>query len=170
MDLLFGRASFSVLQKERPERYQELLGLVPEEEFLRAQRQIELYALGQCWADHLLYVESLSDEIFLRGKVRGDPLMNYHKRLIEGFDLLQENVTQAVLSIFETAAVANGKIDLEQMGIKGPTSTRTYLVHDGTEGLDRFGAVGELAGAGLTAGLFFVSLLLEKIKMKRKNR
>jgi preprotein translocase subunit SecA len=171
MDILTGRASLSLLEKERPEKYGALLEQVSEDEFVRAQKQIELYALGQCWAEHLLYVESLGDEIFLRGKVRGDPLMNYHKRLIEGFEQLQENVRRAVLDIFDTVVVTNGRIDLERMGIKGPTSTRTYLVHDGTEGIDLFGAVGELAyGAdGWARLLYILALVIQKIKKKSRH-
>jgi preprotein translocase subunit SecA len=166
MDILFGRTSLSILEKEKPDIYYTLLDQVSEDEYTRAQKQIELYALNQCWSDHLSYVESLGDEIFLRGKVRGDPLMNYHKRLIEGFGLLQENISLVVLDVFEAVSVKNGKIDLEQMGIRGPTSTRTYLVHDGTEELDKFGAVGELAAAAF-APLFMLNSLLEYMKKRR---
>lgn len=156
-DILLGRTAFSVLQKEMPGIYQKLLERVSEEEFLRAQKQIELYALGLCWSDHLLYLESLGDEIFLRGKVRGDPLMNYHKHLIEGFDLLQGNVSRAILNIFETVAVKDGRIDLDVMGIKGPTSTRTYLVHDGTDDDCTVGIFGDLAvGLRVMLGFLFV--------------
>ena len=171
LDILEGRAALSVLEKEKPERYGALLAQVTEDEFRSAQKQIELYALGEAWADHLLYMESLSDEIFLRGKVRGDPLMNYHRRLIDGFEQLQENVKETVLDIFDRAAVRDGRLDLEEMGIKGPTSTRTFLVHDGTEGLDRFGAVGELgAGAGFAVMLYMLTLVLERNRKRKKRR
>jgi preprotein translocase subunit SecA len=172
MDIIFGRAALSILEKEEPERYRALLEEVPEEEYKRARRQIELYALGQAWAEHLLYVESLSDEIFLRGKVRGDPLMNYNKRLIDGFEQLQDNVRSAVLDLWGRIIVRDGRIDLEQMGIKAPTSTRTFLVHDGTDSLDRFGAVGEIAfGAADWARLLYIlALMIVRYKQKRKNR
>lgn len=155
MDILLGRTALSVLQKEEPGIYQELLEHASEDEFQRAQKQIELYVLGRCWSDHLLYLESLGDEIFLRGKVRGDPLMNYHRRLIEGFDLLQGNVSCTILNIFEAVIVKDGKIDLDVMGITGPTSTRTYLVHDGTEDDCTVGILGDLA-VGLRVMLGFL--------------
>jgi preprotein translocase subunit SecA len=172
MDILNGRAVLSILEKEKPERYKKLLSQVSWDEFARAQMKIELYALGSAWADHLLFVESLSDEIFLRGKVRGDPLMNYHRRLIDGFEQLQENIRIAVLDIFDRVSVCGGRIDLDQMGIKAPTSTRTFLVHDGTDSLDRFGAVGELAAAAADWSklLYILALTILKMKQKREGR
>jgi preprotein translocase subunit SecA len=165
MEILFGRTVLSVLQTESPERYRWLLKLVPEEEILRAERQIGLYALGRCWSDHLLYVESLGDEIFLRGKVHGDPLMNYHNRLIEGFGLFGENVKQTVLLIFNAVAVKDGRIDLERMGIKGPTSTRTYLVHDGTEQDSDFGFIGDL----VMGPRLMLDFLVQSFKRKKSD-
>jgi preprotein translocase subunit SecA len=162
LDILFGRTALSILQNEAQGMYRVLLAHVPEEEFMRAQRQIELYALGQAWSDHLLYVESLGDEIFLRGKVHGDPLMNYHGRLIQGFGQLQENVRRAVLKIFGTVVVTDGRIDLERMGIKGPTSTRTYLVHDGTENDSTMGVIGDL--------VLGLSLMLKYLLDRKRKR
>jgi preprotein translocase subunit SecA len=167
-DILFGRTALSGLEKERPEKYKELLGLVSEREFLRAQKQIELYALGQCWADHLLYVEGLRDELLLLGKVRGDPLTRYSERLIEGLNALDRNVRDTVLSIYNDVVVKDGRIDLESMGIKGPTSTRTYLVHDGTENDLLLGNLGVMGPSGLTAPLYLLNMLVEK-RRKRKS-
>ena len=75
---------FSVFEKMDSDGYRELLKQIPESEYLRAQKEIELFAMNKCWADHLLIIK-------------------------------------------------DGHIDLNTMGVKGPSSTRTYLVHDGTE-------------------------------------
>ncbi|SHI15794.1 preprotein translocase subunit SecA [Sporobacter termitidis DSM 10068] len=168
-DILFGRAALSILERDDPDGYRRLLAQVSPEEFRRAQKQIALYAVNQCWSDHLLYVESLRDEIFMLGKVRGDPLTHYNERLIEGFELLEKNIRAAVLRAFGAVAVRDGRIDLLEMGIKGPTSTRTYLVHDGTEQMNLFGAVGEIAASAWSAPLYLLNMLFESWKRKRKS-
>ncbi len=168
-DILFGRASLSLLQKERPGQYRELLEQVSDDAVAEAQKQIELFALGRCWSDHLLYVESLRDEIFMLGKVRGDPITRYNERLIEGFENLENSIRETVLQIFDSVIVRDGRIDLEGMGIRGPTSTRTYLVHDGTEDMGLLGPLGMFAASGWTAPLYLLELLIGKLKKKKQT-
>jgi hypothetical protein len=60
-----------------------------------------------------------------------------------------------ILEIFDSVTIKDKKIDLEQMGIKGPTSTRTYLVHDGTENDSTMGFIGDLV-LGLALMLNFL--------------
>ncbi len=168
--ILLGAASLSLLEKEDPARYGELVSLVGEDEFRRAERLIELFVMNQCWADHLLFLDSLQDEVQMIGKVRGDPLTHYNKSLIEGFEKLQESIRSAILDIFESVLIKNGRIDLEEMGVKGPTSTRTYMVHDGTENRAPFGAVGELAAAAaFTAALYMLYAVMQWLD-KRKQK
>lgn len=52
-----------------------------------------------------------------------------------------------------------------------PTSTRTFLVHDGTDNLDRFGAAGGIAfaAAGWSKLLYILALAIMRIKKKREN-
>ncbi len=166
-DILLGRVSLSLLIKEKPEMYRKLLEQVSEDVFNQAQKQIEMYVLGRCWSDHLLYVESLRDEIYILGRVRGDPLTRYNERLIEGFRNLEESIREMVLDIFDSVIVKDGRIDLEEMGIRGPTSTRTYLVHDGTEDMGLLAPLGMFAAAGWTAPLYLLEMILGRMKKPR---
>ncbi len=157
-------ATLSVMEKEAPEKYGELFTLVGQREFLRAERQIEMFAIGKCWADHLMFLDSLQDEVQMLGKVRGDPLTHYNRSLIEGFRNLEKNIRLTIIAIFYSVVVRDGSIDLEAMGIKGPTSTRTYMVHDGTEQLSAFGFIRDLViGPSL-----MLKFMLDKMKKKRK--
>lgn len=164
--LLQGGVALGVLEKQAPELYTALRTQVPEDEFLRAQRQIELYAIGKSWAEHLLFTDSLQDEVQMVGKVRGDPLTHYNQKLIEGFDSMQETIRETVADLFEKAVIKDGRFDLEKMGVRGPTSTMTYMVHDGTEDQNMLGALGDFAAAW-SAPLFLLNLILEKWKKKR---
>ena len=165
-DILLGRASASVLEKEDPAQYEKLLGLVGEAELRRAERLITLYAMNSCWADHLLFLDSVQDESQMIGRVRGDPLMHFNKKLIEGFENLETNIRALVTQLFCSAIVRDGTICLDEMGVRGPTSTRTYMVHDGTEGYGMLGGLGEFAAA-FSAPLYFLNLLVEKLKKKK---
>ena len=166
-DILLGRASASILEKEDPAQYEKLLGLVGEAELRRAERLITLYAMNRCWADHLLFLDSVQDESQMIGRVRGDPLMHYNKKLIEGFENLETDIRALVTQLFCSAIVREGTIRLDEMGVRGPTSTRTYMVHDGTEGYGMLGGLGEFAAA-FSAPLYFLNLLVEKLKKRNK--
>jgi preprotein translocase subunit SecA len=163
--LLLGETSLSVLEKVDPARYDTLVSLVGEREFRRAERMVEMFAFNACWADHLLFLDSLQDEVQMIGKVRGDPLTHYNTSLIDGFEKLEENIRSTILGIFESAVVKNGQIDLEEMGIRGPTSTRTYMVHDGTETDGMMGIIGDL----VLGPRLMLDFLVERMKRKKSN-
>ncbi len=168
-DILLGHTDVSLLNKEDPELYEKLRKSVGEAELGRAERLILLYAMNSAWADHLLFLDSLQDEAQMIGRVKGDPLTHYNKNLIEGFEKLEEHIRFKVVTLFRSAVVRNGAIDLDEMGVRGPTSTRTFMVHDGTEGqglLGFFGSAADIA-AGFSAPLYFLSLLFEKFKKKK---
>ncbi len=164
-DILHGRVSASILKTEDPALYKALLAQAGAAELDRAERLITLYSMNQCWADHLLFLDSVQDEAQMIGRVKGDPLMHYNKKLIEGFESLEKNIRELAVGLFRTAVVRDGVIDLDEMGVHGPTSTRTFMVHDGTEGFGFLGGIGDI-GAAFSAPLYFLSLLFEKLKKK----
>jgi preprotein translocase subunit SecA len=163
--LLHGEAPLSVLEKDAPARYAKLKSSVGESEFRRAERMIEMYSINKCWADHLLFLDSLQDEVQMIGKVKGDPLTHYNKSLIDGFEKLAANIRWTILGIFKSAVIKDGQIDLEEMGIRGPTSTRTYMVHDGTEGDSMMGFIKDL----VLGPRLMLEFLLERGQRKRRN-
>jgi len=163
-NILRGLASLSVLDKTDPEKYRDLLTRVSESEYLRAQREIELYAVNKSWADYLLYIESAMDGVQVISMVKGDPFLNFNRRLIEGFDNLEKQINDEILEIYGTLIIKEGKIDLKEMGIMGPSSTRTYLVHDGTE-LQNF--LNDF-NASISAPLYAFYLYMDKYKKNKK--
>ncbi|NCB74663.1 MAG: accessory Sec system translocase SecA2 [Clostridia bacterium] len=168
-DILFERIRLSLLEKERPERFEELLAEVSESEFLRAQKQIELYAINKCWSEHLLYIESVMDEIKMISVTKGNPHAYYNQKLTDGFDSLQKHIYELVLGVFDSVVIKEGLIDLEEMNIVGPTATKTYLVHDGSELQNFLGGSSAIGAMAFAAPLFFVQLLVDKLRLHRKN-
>jgi preprotein translocase subunit SecA len=113
----------------------------------------------------LLFLDSLQDEVQMIGKVRGDPLTHYNQSLIDGFNRLEDKIRSTILDIFDSLIIKDGKIDLDETGVRGPTSTRTYLVHDGTEDLSPLGVLGGFAAA-FSAPLFILNAILQRLKKK----
>lgn len=167
--VLLGQTALSVLQKERPDQYRELSAQVPEDEFIRAQRQIELYAINLCWSDHLLYIDSVMDEVRMQSAVKENPLTYYNRRLAAGFEELQKHIRDEILDIYDKIIIHDRRIDLDAMNIKGPTSSKTYLVHDGSELQNAFSGASAIAAVAFTAPLFFFYALAEKLKRHKNN-
>ena len=151
--------SLSVLEKTNPTRYRQLLDQVSEKEYNRAQKEIELFAMNKCWADHLLYVESALDGVQIVSMAKSDPFLNYNQKLIEGFADLEQHIHNVILEIYETLIIKNGHIDLDEMGVKGPSSTRTYLVHDGTE---LQSSMSEIAVSAVAAPMYTLYMLVNR--------
>lgn len=167
--ILLGRTSLSILEKEKPEKYRELLTQVSESEYSRAQRQIELFAINKCWSDHLLFIDSVMDEIRVISQIKEDPLAYYNRKLISGFEQLEKHIYEVVLAIYDSIIIKVKIIDLEEMNIKGPTSSKTYLVHDGTELQNFLSGTAAIGAAAFSAPLFFILLLFEKLGRHRKE-
>lgn len=163
--ILYGEDSLSLLKKSDPAKYRDILSQVSETEFLRAQREIELYAINRCWADYLLFMECAQDEVQMVSSAGKDPLSNYNRKLIDGFGELENNIAGAVMEVWDTLVIRNGRIDLNEMGVRGPSSTRMYMVHDGTEQIK----LHEMAASMINMPLYIFYLMAVLWKRKKKN-
>jgi len=133
LNILKGQDSLRVLEQYDPTLLEKLLKRLSEEEYLRARQQIELFALNRCWSDHLIAVQNGLEGVEIISMLKGDPFLTYNQRLIEAFEHFEEDLNTTVGRLFEHLKIRDGIADLPHTGITAPTSTRTYLVHDGTE-------------------------------------
>ena len=115
--------------------------------------------MNKCWADHLLYVESALDGVQIVSMAKSDPFLNYNQKLIEGFADLEQHIHSVILEIYETLIIKNNHIDLNEMGVKGPSSTRTYLVHDGTE---LQSSMSEIAVSAVAAPMYTLFMVVNR--------
>jgi len=171
MGILTGSDALSVLEKTNPEKLRGILTQVSESEFLRAQKEIELFALNQCWADHLLIIESALDEVQMISQVRGDPYSTYNRKLIDAFEDLEKHINDVILEIFDRIIIIDDHIDLDEMGVRGPSSTRTYMVNDGTEQLNIINGLAASSNplSALLFGFYLLVVFFDKL-IKRKNK
>jgi preprotein translocase subunit SecA len=135
--LLRTDAALSALARARPERMAELMPVVPGDVLAEAVRQIALIHLDRGWAEHLACLADVREGIHLRGLARGvDPLIEFHKEAIRAFTSLLDDVAARSAETFRTVPITADGADLAGAGLKRPTATWTYLVHDNPFGTD----------------------------------
>jgi preprotein translocase subunit SecA len=128
-DLLTGKAVPHLLADQAPKRYQALLPQVGAEVLEQVERQITLFHIDRCWADYLDYVAHIREGIHLTS-IGGSPLDAYHRTVGKAFCDLLTTIDESVTATFLAAEITAAGIDMEKEGLKGPSSTWTYLISD----------------------------------------
>jgi preprotein translocase subunit SecA len=129
--------ALSALARQCPERMEELSPGVDRSVLASAARQIVLFHLDRAWAQHLAFLADLREGISLRGLARGTaPLNEFNREAIRAFRALLEEAVAQSAETFRIAAITADGVDLEAIGLKRPTATWTYLVHENPFGTD----------------------------------
>ncbi len=129
-------AGLSALARACPDRHREFAASVPPDVLSLAARQIVLYHLDRCWADHLTALADVREGIHLRALGRGDPLAEFHKESIKLFDRFFDQVGKDSAATFDSLTITADGFDLEAVGLKRPTATWTYVVQENPFGSD----------------------------------
>lgn len=129
--------ALSALGRQCPERLAELSPGVDKTVLANAARQIVLFHLDRAWAEHLAFLADLREGIHLRAMARGTvPLNEFNREAIRAFRALIEEAGARSAETFRIASITADGVDLEAIGLKRPTSTWTYLVHENPFGTD----------------------------------
>jgi preprotein translocase subunit SecA len=142
------------------------------EAFDRIARRAALFHIDAAWTDHLAWLADLREGIHLVSIGRKEPLLEFQKAATESFLGLEGKIGDAFEATLRSLLVREGPIDLEAEGLKGPSSTWTYLVNE-----DQFGwgvellkgtNIGFAAGAAAFYGpLFVLALIAKRFKRRR---
>ncbi|TDC71211.1 accessory Sec system translocase SecA2 [Actinomadura sp. GC306] len=143
--VLHGDAADRTMAAEAAERHAELTGIAGADAVAAAARQIVLYQLDRCWAEHLAFLADLREGIHLRSLGRGlDPLVEFNREAVPAGKRLLGDARKRSVAAFEALTATADGIDLDSAGLKRPSATWTYLVHD-----NPFGSLDERALRGL---------------------
>ncbi len=129
--ILLGEASLNTLATCAKDRYDQLRTAVGEQVLSQVERQITLFHIDQCWAEYLVRVADIRENIHL--VVLGgnyDPLDEFHKMVGREFADLLRTIDERIVQTFYSAEITPKGIDLEKEGLSGPSSTWTYLISD----------------------------------------
>jgi preprotein translocase subunit SecA len=144
------------------------------EAFAGMARRIALFQIDRLWADHLAWLADLRESIHLVSLGRKEPISEFQKAATEAFLGLEKKIEREARRTLKSFIDREGPVDLEREGIKGPSSTWTYLVND-----DQFGwgiemlkgtNIGFSAVAAAYFGpLFVFTLIVNRWKRRRRK-
>jgi preprotein translocase subunit SecA len=127
--LLLGR-DVPDIWRRAPDRRDALVAEAGEEAVRRAEQAVTLFQIDRAWRDHLSYCADLREGIHLVALGGQDPLTRFTSEAIQAFRGLDDAIDERVLEAMEHVRVSDGRLDLEGLRMKGPSSTWTYLVND----------------------------------------
>jgi preprotein translocase subunit SecA len=164
-----------LMSEEPPDIWQDdgarraaLVAAVGEEVVTDAERLVVLGCIDRAWRDHLALATDLRDGIHLVRLGGRDPLTHYTSEMIRAFSELNDVVDGLALAALTTVRVDGDRLDLSATGLKGPSSTWTYLVNDdpfknriGTLVTGPGGATVAIYGAAMLMPLFMAWGVIE---------
>jgi preprotein translocase subunit SecA len=113
-----------------PEPHNYLCELLGEQAVEEAERAILLHHIDEGWANHLAFISHVREGIHLADIGGLDPLEEFHKQVAEAFRKLHGTIEELAAETLRSVEVIDGRIDLDKAGVRGPSSTWTYLVND----------------------------------------
>ncbi|HEX2131166.1 MAG TPA: accessory Sec system translocase SecA2 [Actinophytocola sp.] len=112
------------------ERWEELAEIHSEEVLQRAARQVVLYHLDDRWTEHLAFLADVRETIHLRALAKETPIDEFHRTAIPVFRRIPDEIGERAAETFRTVEITSEGADLERAGLRRPSATWTYMVHD----------------------------------------
>ena len=152
-----------------------LVAAVGEEVTCEAERIVSCAHLDRLWRAHLAVCADLREGIHLVRLGGQDPLERFTREVRTAFARLDEALDAAVLASLDQVRAADGRVDLGDIDVKGPSSTWTYLVNDDPfrdqVTLALLGAGGQgmaIYAAAFLTPLFALWMLVDRLVRRRK--
>jgi preprotein translocase subunit SecA len=142
------------------------------EEFDRLARRAALFHIDRAWADHLAWLADLRESIHLVVLGRKEPLQEFQKAATDAFLKLEKAIAREVRRTLKDLVGRDGPVEAAREGLKGPSSTWTYLVNEdqlgwGVEMLKGTNVGFSAAAAAMYGPLFVLTLLVNKLKRRK---
>jgi preprotein translocase subunit SecA len=139
------------------------------------QGQIRLHYLDQFWADHLAFLADVQESIHIVSLGGKEPLHEFHNRAADAFAGMGRRSKSAVIKTLRRLVRKEGPVDLAAEGLRGPTSTWTYLVDEeqfgwGVELLKGKNIGFAVGAAAFNAPLFILALLMKRLRGRKRRR
>ncbi len=115
---------------EAPDEYGLLESVIGSQTLRHTVNLLTLYLLDRHWADHLALIEDIREGIHLQPYGGRQPLDEFHKQIVDAFAAMMEDLRSETVAAFRELADEGGIVNLEKAGLRGPTSTWTYLIND----------------------------------------
>jgi len=171
--VLMDGAHRDILGHKVPEKYAEWRSLLGEDRLREVEKQITLFHIDRCWTEHLALIADVRESIHLVNVGGQTPIDEFNRIVTPEFLALDSKIEEGVVETFHSLELKEGKVDLAQAGIRGPSSTWTYLISDSQFGfwmeMLKGKNIGLIAGAvAWYAPLFVAFGILKKIFRRSK--
>jgi len=127
MDILLDRVKTNFLLQQLPEKYGRLLPLAGAEALAKAEKQVVLYMINQCWMDYLSYIR---ESIHLVNFAKEVPIFEYNKRVVAAFEQFNADLREEIIKALAEAKITKDGVVLNGESLAAPGATWTYLVDD----------------------------------------
>jgi preprotein translocase subunit SecA len=172
-EILDGSAPGGRLAFAEPDWYAEACARAGKEAVRRAEGQVTLHHLDRRWSEHLAAVADLREGIHLLRVGGRDPLTEFLHVVVDRFREMRERVDDDVTRTMRSIRFGADGIDLEREGLRGPSSTWTYLVNDDPFrdqlGIQLAGNTGFAAAAALYTGPILILWGLYNRYLRRRR-
>lgn len=120
-----------MVEEQRRLLYEERLGILKGETPMSpSERRVRLYFIDKLWADHLAYVSYIREGIHLTSLTNRNPIDEFHAQIIEAYEQIPDQVHRESAEMLEKLGGSNDPAKWEELGLKSPASTWTYMVSD----------------------------------------
>ena len=150
----------SLLAERCPRRWQELVARCGEPLLREVEQRVTLLAIDRAWSDHLAAMQTERDQVHLVSLDGRMPLAEFYRTAGAAFEILLESIDDAIAATFERLEITPEGVDWERAGLRGPSSTWTYLVNDNVFGGNTFLTLSTRASFGLWGVLLCWWLLI----------
>jgi len=175
-DLVLRGLAPEVLKERVPEDAERARGILGDENLKDLERRLTLHAIDECWSEHLMIVTEIRDGIHLAEVGGMSPIEEFQKAAAASFLRAVDSVEDRVIDAFVALQINSECLEAEALGLRGPSSTWTYLVSDSAF-TDRVAAnlmsrsnVGFAASAALTGPLLLLWALSRKLQRRERKR
>jgi len=150
-EVLEGRDTERLLAKHSPTRWTQLCSAYGEELLQEIERRITLVTIDRWWSDHIAEMQAMRDEVHLVQLGGQDPFAEFYRTAGAGFEALLERIDETIVEVFERIEITADGVDWDREGLRGPSSTWTYLINDNIFGNTTFLTLANRPGFGLWA-------------------
>ena len=162
-DILHHHAAAGFFKAQSPETFGQYQSLLSHEELDRLCRAISVYHIDDSWSQYLAEIADIRESIHLQRIGGQEPFVEFQKLAAKIFDELLQELDRKLVRTFNSVRIEDASIDLDELGIKVPSATWTYLVNDNpfenTLGLQLIGNTGMQVTAGLLGPIVALQLL-----------
>jgi preprotein translocase subunit SecA len=137
-DILMDKVPLELLSTKASERYLTLCNRVGEKVLRYVEKQLTLFYINKCWAEYLTHIADIREGLHLVVIGKKDPLEAFLKSAIEAFDELVDRIDNEIIRTFKVVEINEHGIDMDKEGLKGPSSTWTYLIDDNPDQFSNF--------------------------------